>query len=200
MKNLYKSLFAVLILVSGSIASAQSVSTTKHAHGMSDTDVVVNQCVIVPSSDQITGAAAFASTCALPPNLPAGTTIEVEAAGFYTTSAAGAWAVEVNAGGDTGICPSAPTLVLPSGGSAAYWDLTCKIVIVSTGSSGTAAAWGWYQRAAPNGSAPVQAVFSNAGSLPAYNTSVGESVSIQATTFTGTSMNLQAMFVRVTLP
>jgi hypothetical protein len=76
----------------------------------------------------------------------------------------------------------------------------CKINIASTGSSGTADACGWSEKAAANGSALVQAAFSNAGSLPTYNTTVAENVAIEASTFTGTSINLQSVYVKITHP
>jgi hypothetical protein len=45
-----------------------------------------------------------------------------------------------------------------------------------------------------------QATFSNAGTLPTYNTTVAENVAIEASTFTGTSINLQSVYVKITHP
>jgi hypothetical protein len=137
----------------------------------------------------------------IPPNLVAGTVIEIFAHGYYSASSAGTLALQVDAGGTTGICPGAPSITLattPADGYG-YWDLECRIVIASTGSSGTADAWGWYQATA-NGSSPVHATFSNGGSLPNYNTTVNENLAIKASTFTGTSINLQSMYVKITHP
>jgi hypothetical protein len=45
-----------------------------------------------------------------------------------------------------------------------------------------------------------QATFSNAGTLPTDNTTVAENVAIEASTFTGTSINLQSVYVKITHP
>jgi len=96
----------LLILVSANISNAQIVSTTANAHGTSDTEKVLNQFVTVTSTDQLTANGAFASSCLIPPNLVAGTVIEVFAHGYYNTpTGAGTLAFKVDAGGMTGICP-----------------------------------------------------------------------------------------------
>jgi hypothetical protein len=190
-------LISSLTLATG--AGAQ-VSTIAQNHGMADTNMSYTQCLTVPTSDQLTAAGAFASSCSVPKGLVVGTVIEVRFHGYFSTSSAGTLALQVDAGGTAGICPASSNFTLAASTTNGYFDGECKIIIASTGSSGTADAYGWYEKAAANGSSPVQATFSNAGTLPTYNTTVAENVAIEASTFTGTSINRQSVYVKITHP
>jgi hypothetical protein len=163
-----------------------------------------DQCIVTSSSDQISAAGAFASTCSIPnTNLAVGTVIEVFARGIYTTSstATPVMMFEVNAGGTTSICPNVATAMgLSTNQTASYWDLQCKITIVTTGSSGTATAGGWMQEFNSTGAAQKNSVFNNGTTFPTYNTSASsESLSIQetATLVSGQTLNLQFLQVKV---
>jgi hypothetical protein len=148
MKRLLASLYVIGILALSSIASGQ-VSTVAHAHGPSDADNALNWCVTVPTSDQLTSRGAFASTCSLPPGLPAGTVIEVRFHGYFSTTSAGTLAFQVDAGGTAEICPASSNFNLAASTTNGYFDGECKIIIASTGSSGTADAYGWCHFAGP---------------------------------------------------
>ncbi len=162
-----------------------------------------NTCASTSTSDQITAAGAFATTCSVPAtNLAVGAVIEVYIHGVWTTTATSSPKLnfEVNAGGTTGECPAASTAVaLTASQTNGVFDGTCRIVIVTTGSSGTAIAGGNVQveNGAGAGGIPPEG-FNNASTV-VYNTTISETVSVQETTamVSGQTMNLQSLIVRV---
>ena len=163
-----------------------------------------NTCASTSTSDQITAAGAFATTCSVPAtNLAVGAVIEVYIHGVWTTTATSSPKLnfEVNAGGTTGECPAASTAVaLTASQTNGVFDGYCRIVIVTTGSSGTAIAGGNVQveNGAGAGGIPPEG-FINASTV-VYNTTISETVSVQETTamVSGQTMNLQSLIVRVT--
>ncbi len=163
-----------------------------------------NTCASTSTSDQITAAGAFATTCSVPAtNLAVGTVIEVYIHGVWTTTATSSPKLnfEVNAGGTTGLCPAATTAVaLTASQTNGIFDGTCRIVIVTTGSSGTAIAGGFIQTENGAGAGGIPPEGFNNPSTVVYNTTVSETVSVQETTamVSGQTMNLQSLIVRVT--
>jgi hypothetical protein len=156
------------------------------------------------SSDQITSAGAFATTLTVPSAcLFAKSIIIISAHGVYTTTSTSSPIenFEVNAGGTTGICPGATAaLALTTSQTSAPWDLTCKIQIVTTGTPGTAYAYGNVETGANAGS-PVTGspkIFVNTSTV-SYTTSTGEAVTIQetGTMVNGQTFNLQYLTVDV---
>jgi len=162
-----------------------------------------NACALNSTSDQITSAGAFATTCSVPnTNIAAGTGIEVYIHGVWTTGATASPKLnfEINAGGTTGECPAATTAVaLTASQTNGVFDGVCRILITTTGSSGTAIAGGNIQveNGAGSGGLPPQG-FNNASTVT-YNTTTAETVSVQETTamVSGQTMNLQSLIVRV---
>jgi hypothetical protein len=162
-----------------------------------------NACALNSTSDQITSAGAFATTCSVPnTNIAAGTVIEVYIHGVWTTGATASPKLnfEINAGGTTGECPAATTAVaLTASQTNGVFDGVCRILITTTGSSGTAIAGGNIQveNGAGSGGLPPQG-FNNASTVT-YNTTTAETVSVQETTamVSGQTMNLQSLIVRV---
>jgi hypothetical protein len=163
-----------------------------------------NTCASTSTSDQITAAGAFATTCSVPAtNLAVGAVIEVYIHGVWTTTATSSPKLnfEVNAGGTTGLCPAATTAVaLTASQTNGVFDGTCRIVIVTTGSSGTAIAGGFIQVENGAGAGGIPSQGFNSASTVVYNTTISETVSVQETTamVSGQTMNLQSLIVRVT--
>jgi len=162
-----------------------------------------NTCVGTSSSDQISAAGAFATTCSIAnTNIAANTVIEIKAHGVYVTTATSSpkLNLEVNAGGTTGICPASTTAIaIAQSVTAGSWDATCTITIVTTGSSGTAYAGGYTIVGNGSGiSSANNATYVNAGTVT-YNTTTSETVSVQETTamVSGQTINLQSLIVRV---
>jgi hypothetical protein len=162
---------------------------------------------IAGSSDQISSATSFATTASVGTTcLAVGTKIDILSHGVYTTSSTTApkIAFQVNAGSTSGICP-APTTgsSLPISITSGDWELECHIQINTTGSSGTAVAWGKYCIVGAGTLATDTAtcyVFGNASTgTVTYNTSTSETVSIQqtATPVSGQTYNLTALDVIV---
>jgi len=130
--------------------------------------------------------------------------------GSYVTSATSSpkFAIQVNAGGTSGICPAPTTAIAISASVTAggTWDAVCRIVILTTGSSGTALAGGEIYvgngagiQAANNGVFSNDSTCSSACATVGYNTTTSETVSVQetATTVSGQTINLQSLIVRV---
>jgi hypothetical protein len=161
-----------------------------------------NACYASSTSDQITSAGAFATTCSVPStNLAAGTVIEIYFHGVWTTSATSSPKLnfEINAGGTTGECPAATTAVaLTASQTNGVFDGVCRILITTTGSSGTAIAGGNIQTENGAGGGGLTQGFNNASTVT-YNTTTAETVSVQETTamVSGQTMNLQSLVVRV---
>jgi hypothetical protein len=161
-----------------------------------------NTCYGSSTSDQITSAGAFATTCSVPStNLAAGTVIEIYFHGVWTTTSTSSPKLnfEINAGGTTGECPAATTAVaLTASQTNGVFDGVCRILITTTGSSGTAIAGGNIQTENGAGGGGLTQGFNNASTVT-YNTTTAETVSVQETTamVSGQTMNLQSLVVRV---
>ena len=163
---------------------------------------------IAGSGDQISSATSFATTASVGTTcLAIGTKIDIAAHGVYTTTSTSSpkIAFQVNAGSTSGICP-APTTgsSLPTSITSGDWELECHIQINTTGSSGTAVAWGKYcivGTGALSADLATCYFFGNASTgTVTYNTSTSETVSIQqtATPVSGQTYNLTALDVIVT--
>jgi hypothetical protein len=161
-----------------------------------------NTCYASSTSDQITSAGAFATTCSVPStNLAAGTVIEIYFHGVWTTTSTSSPKLnfEINAGGTTGECPAATTAVaLTASQTNGVFDGVCRILITTTGSSGIAIAGGNIQTENGAGGGGLTQGFNNASTVT-YNTTTAETVSVQETTamVSGQTMNLQSLVVRV---
>jgi len=162
-------------------------------------------CRSIPSSDTISSATAFATTCSISSTgMAAGTIIEVHAHGVWTTTGTTGpqFALEINAGATLGICPASTATTLTVSQTNWYWDATCYIQIQTVGTSGTAVAWGNYIEAQANGGNPSLKIFSNSSSTGAvtYNSgAASENVAVQetATLVSGQMFTLQSLYVRV---
>jgi hypothetical protein len=170
-----------------------------------------NACVATSLTDQVSTAATFATTCSIAnTNIGAATVIEILMHGSYVTSATSSpkFAIQVNAGGTSGICPAPTTAIALSASVTAggTWDAVCRIVILTTGSPGTALAGGDIYvgngagiQSANNGVFSNDSTCSSTCATVAYNTTTSETVSVQetATTVSGQTINLQSLIVRV---
>jgi hypothetical protein len=170
-----------------------------------------NACVATSLTDQVSTAATFATTCSIAnTNIGAATVIEILMHGSYVTSATSSpkFAIQVNAGGTSGICPAPTTSIALSASVTAggTWDAVCRIVILTTGSPGTALAGGDIYvgngagiQSANNGVFSNDSTCSSTCATVAYNTTTSETVSVQetATTVSGQTINLQSLIVRV---
>src|SRR5208282_1541263 len=109
---------------------------------------------VAGSSDQISAAGAFATTASINSTCMAvGTLITIRAHGVFTTTSTSSpkFGFEINAGGTTGICPVPTTVPTPlTSLTSAFWDAVCYIQINTTGSPGTAVAWGDYRYVSSN--------------------------------------------------
>lgn len=148
----------------------------------------------IPSGDTISGAATFTTTLSIPGGVLAiGSVIEVRAHGVFTNTASTQnFALQVNAGGETGVCPASSSNLQPAVNTDGYWDATCFIQVTATGNPGSAITWGQFTMASTNGSAVLFRMFSNATATGDVNfiTTAAENVSLQATTMTGSGMTL----------
>lgn len=152
------------------------------------------------STDCLTSTGTFATSLSLDgTNLAVGSLIEVRAHGVYTTTATSGpmFQMQVNAGGTSGICILGAAIALSTGQTNGPWDLACYIQINTTGSPGTAIAWGSETTGGTNSSSIVR-VFNNTGTQ-SFTTGNSQTVSIQetATLVSGQSITLQAITARV---
>jgi hypothetical protein len=168
----------------------------------------VPPCSVSGLSDVLSQAAGtlpgtFATTCPLSnTGLIAGSILEIRVHGVFTTTptANPLENIQINAGGTTGICKH-PTASNPGQGLTNIpWSLVCYIQIVSTGTPGTAVAWGEESLAAGPGGlegANSPHAFVNTGTVSFITTS-SQTVSIQetATPVAGQSFTLQSILVR----
>jgi hypothetical protein len=163
---------------------------------------------IAGSSDQLTAAGTFATTASVGTTcMGIGTKIDILAHGVYTTGSTTAPKIgfQVNAGGTSGICPVPSTAgSIPISIASGYWEAECHIQINTTGSSGTAVAWGKICFLSTGTQAVDQTscyAFGNASTgTVTYNTSTAETVSVQetATPVASQTYNLTALDVIVT--
>ena len=163
---------------------------------------------VAGSSDQISAAGAFATTASINSTCMAvGTLITIRAHGVFTTTATSSpkFGFEINAGGTTGICPVPTTVSTPPVNlTSAFWDAVCYIQINTTGSPGTAVAWGDYRYVSSNSTdllgSQTQAFSNQSTGTVSYTTSGSETVSVQetGTLVSGQTFNLTALDVTVT--
>jgi hypothetical protein len=164
----------------------------------------------IPSSDTVSGPgapSAFATTVSVPSTgLGIGSIVEIHAHGLLTTPSSGTSVMnlEIFAGGGTpAICPAGSTTltIATSTAFSGTWDAVCYIQIDTTGTTGTASAWGnWVPYNAGGNLVGSYKTFpNNTTTLPTYNTSSAQTVSVQetATLITGQSFTLQSLFVKV---
>lgn len=177
-----------------------SISTVGLAH-TSQPDIAQitgNIITSVPSADVLSAAGTFATVEAIVGvKLAIGSTLEIRAHGIYTTTgtASPTFTIQVNAGGNAGICPVTAGTTPSLNQTNAPWDLICFIHIDTLGSGGTSTAWGqlniW-----TNTGAVVSKPFANAAAV-GYNTTGSTNVSVQevATLVAGQALTLQSIFV-----
>lgn len=165
-------------------------------------------CSVSGSSDTLTQAGGtwpgtFATTCSLSNSgIVVGSYIQIIAHGVQTTTATVSPVVniQVNAMGTTGICTASTNTSISASQTNEPWDIECAIQVVTTGSPGTAFAWGKqnYANNAQGGPAATNPRFyTNTGTVSATTTS-SQTVSIQvtATPVAGQSITLQSLIVR----
>jgi len=161
-----------------------------------------NTCAATAASDQISAAGAFATTCSVPnTNIGVGTVIEVFFHGFYATTATSnpQMNFEINAGGTTGACVAGSSSHnISASNTNGTFDGVCRIVILTTGSSGTAVAGGGTTVYLANGSSSTYFGFMNTSTFT-FNTTTSETISLQetGTLVSGQTINLQSLIVRV---
>jgi hypothetical protein len=151
------------------------------------------------SSDTISAAGTFATQLTLSNSgFAAGTFIEINANGIYTTTTGvPLLTMQVNAGGTTGICPAIGSISLSTGQTAGPWSIHCFIQIATTGAPGTAWAWGQEFESGALGGSPLFKLMGN-GATAAFTTTSSQTVSIQetATMVAGQTFTLQNFTVR----
>jgi hypothetical protein len=187
----------------GGTAPAAGTFTTLNVTG-SCTGCQAGRQAANSSSDQLTSSGSFATTLSQPgTNLVAGSIITIKAHGVFTTSATASptFQPQVNAGNTSPVCPgSTAAFTPPVSTTAGYWDLVCYIQIVTTGTPGTAYAWGTYNLTNSTGAASIikTAAFANASTV-SYTTTAAETVSVQLvnTFVSGQTFNLQALNIVV---
>jgi hypothetical protein len=159
----------------------------------------------IPSSDTLSAAGNFATTQSVSnAGLQVGSTIEVRAYGVYTTTTTSTplFAPTVTAGGASNIC-SIAARTLTTSITNGYWDLDCFIQIQTTGSSGTAQAWGPSNSGTAAGALSAISsigLYNNGITPSAFNTSTPETVTIRenAATVTGQTFQLLGLDIKVT--
>jgi hypothetical protein len=186
----------------GSVPASKSVIGTNSLGQPIDASCAISLHVgsVPGSSDTLSAAGAFATTLSLPGTcLAAKSLIAVHAHGVYTTTSTVSpqFSLRIDAGGTTGICP-APTnaQTLTTSQTVGYWDAECFIQINTTGSGGTAVAWGKFSSGAAAGAGVIQSTFLNASTgTVAYNTSIAETLTVRetATLVSGQTFNLTAL-------
>jgi hypothetical protein len=151
------------------------------------------------SSDTLSAAGTFATTLSVPAPAGVGSIIEVNANGVYTTTATASpvIALQVNAGGTTGVCPQIGNINPSTSQTAGPWNLHCIIQIATTGAPGTAWAWGQDFITGTNGGNPLWKVLGN-GATASFTSTSSQTLSLQetATFVTGQTITLQNFTVR----
>jgi hypothetical protein len=159
-------------------------------------------CQLIASSDTLTSAGPFATTCTPSLTLSVGSVIEVVAHGTYTTTGTASPQIQlqVNAGGTAGLCSSGGNINPGLNKTNGPWQLVCYIQIATTGAPGTAQPWGQEWLANPNGGATIGPVLWQPACATTcnYTTTSNQTFSIQETgTFVaGQTITLQSFFVR----
>ena len=158
-------------------------------------------CSLIGSSDTLSAAGTFATTCSVPSTAISGVgqIIEVRARGTWTTGATASPILnfQVNAGGTSGVCLHSSNNALAIN-QTENWDLVCYIHIVTTGAPGTADTWGLDETyTTTGGSSQVSKSFAQTGTV-SFTTNSTQSISIQetATPVSGESFTLTDLVVR----
>jgi hypothetical protein len=166
-------------------------------------------CSSTSTSDQVTTQnTAFATTCSISSgvmgSLVAGNVIEVYAAGSYTTTATSAPKINLDVNLLEGAttyneCTQATSLTLSvsQASNTGAWDLSCKIVIVTTGSSGTMIQSGYEEEWNAAGSVNNRAPYASNNATSTINTSGANTLSIEevAAPVSGQTYNLTTLLV-----
>jgi hypothetical protein len=195
-----------------------SIATNSYQESISATGAGSGPCqahyfpASFPLSDSITATSwstseLFATTISIPTTcIGAGSMIIIRAHGTYTnnTTASPVIAFAVSAGGNSAICPGTSHSTSPSlSQTASVWDLECKIQINTTGTPGTAVAWGnveWSNSTGTSGATVIVPFNNNSTGTVSFTTSTAETVSIQetATPVSGQIYNLTGLDGQVT--
>ena len=160
-------------------------------------------CASTSTTDSITAAGVFATTCSVPSTAISGVgqVLHIAAHGILTTTSTAGPLIKlrVNAGGTTGFCSNAQTsdtlgLTITNG----TWDVICDAVIATTGAPGTAIASGRYFSTNANGAQQANSprAYTNASTVN-YTTTSAQTVSIEETAalVAGQSFTLQSLVV-----
>jgi hypothetical protein len=155
--------------------------------------------IVNGSSDTLTAAGTFATQA----SITAGSTsfIEIRAHGVFTTTgtASPVAAMQVNAGGTTGLCTHTGTNALNSSLTNDSWDVVCYVSILSTGAPGTASTWGLDEITNANANGGfVSKQFPQNAATQNFTTTTAQTVSIQetGTLVAGESFTLQQLIIR----
>src|SRR6185312_4991181 len=155
--------------------------------------------VVNGSSDTLTAAGTFTTQA----SITAGTAsfLEIRAHGVFTTTgtASPVEAMQVNAGGTTGLCTHTGTNAINSSLTNDSWDVVCYVSILSTGAPGTASTWGL--DSVTNGNANgtfLSKQFPQNAATQSFITTTAQTVSIQetGTLVSGESFTLQQLIIR----
>jgi hypothetical protein len=140
-------------------------------------------CAALGSSDTISTATTFATTCSLGAPAGVGSIVIIDAQGVLTTTATASPQVifQVNVGSSTGICPQLGNITASTNISNQPWHLHCEIQIATTGGPGTAWAWGdvYYSNAV--GGNQQTKMMANGTATASYTTTSSQTVAIQET-------------------
>jgi hypothetical protein len=164
------------------------------------TSATITLCNTVGTTDTITAAGSFATTCSFG-GLVAGSMLEVRAHGVYTTTGTASPLInmQVNAGGTAGICSHSANITLATSKTNNTWDVVCWIHIITTGAPGTASTYGFDESAQAGTGNVNQDYYSTQPSATlSYTTTTNQTLSIQetATLVAGQSYTLQGLTVR----
>jgi hypothetical protein len=184
-------------LASGSTTTSEPLAYDTNGNAI-DLREIVNTAV--PSSDTLTNTGGtFATTRTVSfTGLKIGSIIEIHAKGRYTTTSTASPVIniQIDVGGSS-ICPAAgANLGLSASQTTAPWSADCYIQINTTGTPGTAIAWGSWS-AATAALSPNAKAFGNTGTT-SFATSSNQTFSILETAsgVTGQTFQLDAIYTR----
>lgn len=157
-------------------------------------------CNVLGSSDTITTATTFATTCSVS-GLVQGSLLEIRAHGVFsgTGTASPVEIISVNAGGTTSICTHTGANTPPVTTANSPWDIYCFIHILTTGAPGTATTWGrdTITSASSQGGAVLDRIYIQNAVSQSFTTNSAQTVSISLTStpVAGQSFTLQELEV-----
>lgn len=158
-------------------------------------------CNALGSSDTITAAGTFATTCSIS-GLVQGSFLEIRAHGVYTTTSTASPTdiITVNAGGTTGICSHTGNNGIATSSTNSPWDVVCYIHILTTGAPGTATTWGLdtATSVSSTGGTVISHIYVQNAVSQSFITNSAQTVSIQLTStpVSGQSFTLQDLVAR----